>query len=86
MLALGVEDMLTHIRRSKLTEGRPVKPSLLSQQQPHHNSTANACLIGEDSGRIKWVQPSGTSASDTAKAAAPCWIVLMKVLAMYTVN
>ena len=58
---MGVEDMLTHIRRSKLTEGRPLKPVLPFPHQPHNDPTDSVCLIGEDSGRIKWIQPSGES-------------------------
>ena len=65
-LNMGVEDMLTHIRRSKLTEGRPVKPILSSRHQPQHDSTDSVCLFGEDSGRIKWIQPSGEPLSGIA--------------------
>ena len=55
---MGVEDMLTHIRTCKLTDSRPIKPVKAHQQQPQHDSDS-VCLIGEDSGRIKWIQPSG---------------------------
>ncbi len=49
----SVEDMLRHLKQNKLTEGRPIKT--------HRSSTPsdNVCLVGENSGRIKWIQPSG---------------------------
>ena len=52
---LSVEDMLKHLKQNKLTEGRPLKP----QPQRLSTSADNVCLVGEDSGRIKWIQPSG---------------------------
>lgn len=51
---LSVEDMLKHLKQNKLTEGKPLKP------QPQRLATSdNVCLVGENSGRIKWIQPSG---------------------------
>ncbi|KAL0031801.1 hypothetical protein WJX79_008164 [Trebouxia sp. C0005] len=49
----SVEDMLRHLKQNKLTEGRPIKT--------HRSSTPsdNVCLVGQNSGRIKWIQPSG---------------------------
>ena len=52
---LSVEDMLKHLKQHKLTEGRPLKP----QPQRPATSADNVCLVGENSGRIKWIQPSG---------------------------
>ena len=52
---LSVEDMLKHVKQNKLTEGRPLKP----QPQRLSTSANNVCLVGENSGRIKWIQPSG---------------------------
>ena len=53
----SVEEMLKHLKQHKLTESRPIKT------QPHRSSTPadNVCLVGENSGRIKWIQPSGKS-------------------------
>ena len=51
----SVEDMLRHLKQNKLTEGRPIKP----QAQRSSTSCDNVCLVGENSGRIKWIQPSG---------------------------
>ncbi|DBB03863.1 TPA: hypothetical protein ACH3X1_012952 [Trebouxia sp. C0004] len=49
----SVEDMLRHVKQNKLTEGIPIKI--------HRSSTPsdNVCLVGENSGHIKWIQPSG---------------------------
>lgn len=52
---LSVEDMLKHVKQNKLTEGRPLKP----QPQRLSTSADNVSLVGENSGRIKWIQPSG---------------------------
>ena len=78
---MGVEDMLTYIRRSKLTEGRPIKPVLPSQHQPQRDPTDSVCLFGEDSGRIKWIQPSGQSLS-----VIPCHINLQTMAAMLQIS
>ncbi|KAL3154371.1 hypothetical protein ABBQ32_013848 [Trebouxia sp. C0010 RCD-2024] len=51
---LSVEDMLKHLKQNKLTEGKPLKP-----QPPRLATSDNVCLVGENSGRIKWIQPSG---------------------------
>ena len=62
---LSVEDMLKHLKQNKLTEGKPLKP------QPHRLSTSadNVCLVGENSGRIKWIQPSGKKPVQTLTAS-----------------
>lgn len=52
---LSVEDMLKHVKQNKLTEGRPLQPQL----QRLSTSADSVCLVGENSGRIKWIQPSG---------------------------
>ena len=52
---LSVEDMLKHVKQNKLTEGRPLKP----QPQRLSTSADSVCLVGENSDRIKWIQPSG---------------------------
>ncbi len=49
----SVEDMLSHLKKNKLNEGRPIKTHRSSTQSD------NVCLVGENSGRIKWIQPSG---------------------------
>ncbi len=51
----SVEDMLMHLKQNKLTEGRPIK----TQPQRTATPSDNVCLVGENSGRIKWIQPSG---------------------------
>ena len=50
----SVEDMLRHLKQNKLTDSQPLKarPQLSTLSD-------NVCLVGENSGRIKWIQPSG---------------------------
>ena len=48
---VSVSDMLSAIQ-SKLTRGRRLAPIAAVGGK-------NVCLVGESSGRIKWIQPSG---------------------------
>ena len=62
----SVEDMLRHLKQNKLTDSQPLRarPQLSTLSD-------NVCLVGENSGRIKWIQPSG-KLSDTAKLCLFC--------------
>ena len=78
---MGIEDMVSHIRTNKLTDSRPIKAVKAPQQQPHHDTTDSVCLFGEDSGRIKWIQPSGGSHPNCMAASyTACQLQCLRVL------
>ncbi len=57
----SVGEMLAFIKRNKVTEGKPLavrNPAAAAALAAHEN----VCLVGESSGRIKWIQPSGEQA------------------------
>ncbi|KAK9823648.1 hypothetical protein WJX72_004420 [[Myrmecia] bisecta] len=45
----SLSSMLKHIQLTKITENRPLRAA----------ASENVCLVGEASGRIKWITPSG---------------------------
>ena len=49
--SLTVPEMLASIKTTMLSKCRPVR-----KVQP---PSENMCLVGQSSGRIKWIQPSG---------------------------
>lgn len=71
--------MLSHIK-GRLASGRP-RPQLQA-----HTAARNVCLIGEATGRLKWVQPSGTKLIHTsfqqsnADFRAASWLASRHVL------
>lgn len=48
----SVPELLTWVNSHKVTRGRPRRP-------PPQAVSDSVCLVGETSGRIKWIQPSG---------------------------
>ena len=52
----SVPDLLAWVNSHKITRGRP-RHSL-----PQAGTSDSVCLVGETSGRIKWIQPSGAFA------------------------
>ena len=49
--SLNIPDMLANIKRNAISKCRPVRQV--------HPPMENICLVGQTSGRIKWIQPSG---------------------------
>jgi hypothetical protein len=49
--SLSIADMLASIRQNVISKSRPVKKA--------HPPIENVCLVGQNTGRIKWIQPSG---------------------------
>ena len=49
--ALSVGDLINLISKTKTTERKPLRIT--------HVPLENVCLVGEQTGRIKWIQPSG---------------------------
>ncbi len=58
----SVPELLTWVNSHKVTRGRPRRP-------PPQAVSDSVCLVGETSGRIKWIQPSGAC---TVPAALLC--------------
>ncbi len=50
----SIADMVADIKRGAITKCRPVRAA--------HPPAENVCLVGQQSGRIKWIQPSGAHA------------------------
>lgn len=50
----SIRDMVADIKRGAITKCRPVRAA--------HPPAENVCLVGQQSGRIKWIQPSGARA------------------------
>ena len=46
-------DLLAWVNNHKMTRGRP------RRCLPQVGTSDSVCLVGETSGRIKWIQPSG---------------------------
>lgn len=46
-------DLLAWVNSHKITRGRP------RRSLPQVGTSDSVCLVGETSGRIKWIQPSG---------------------------
>ena len=53
--SLTVPEMLANIKTTMISKCRPVR----TVQPP----AENMCLVGQSSGRIKWIQPSGENAA-----------------------
>ena len=55
--------MLAHINKNKLTEGRSMSAAARQAAAAAAAATddKDTNLVGEESGRIKWIQPSGTA-------------------------
>ena len=64
---ISVNDMLSAIQ-TKVCTGRRLGPLATAGGK-------NICLIGESSGRIKWVQPSGVHLTPLAIMPLPVWLI-----------